>query len=61
MTLVVAVMYRRRVSPGSREAGTGGLEMRALSSSRAFCVLSVQQKESDFFNNLQRGSPRSPK
>jgi hypothetical protein len=30
--------------------------MSALSSSSAFCVLSVQQKGSDFFNSLYKGS-----
>jgi hypothetical protein len=60
MTWVVATTYRRRVSPGSSEVRTRGLEMSALRSSSAFYVLFVQWKESDFFNNLYWGSPRSP-
>jgi hypothetical protein len=61
MTWVVAKIYRRRVSPGSREARIGGLEMRTLRLSNAFCVSSVQRKESDFFSNLCKGSPHSPR
>jgi hypothetical protein len=45
---------------GSSEARTGGLEMSTLRSSSAFYVSSIQWKESDFFSNLYRGSPRSP-
>jgi hypothetical protein len=52
--------YRRRVSPGSGEARTGGLEMSILRSSSALCVSSIQRNESDFFYNLYRGSQRSP-
>jgi hypothetical protein len=46
--------YKRRVSPGSGEARTGGLEM------SVFYVSFVHRKESDNFNSLYRGSPRSP-
>jgi hypothetical protein len=38
MTLVVATMYRRRVSPGSGEARTDGLMISSLSSLSAFYV-----------------------
>jgi hypothetical protein len=34
--------------------------MSVLSSSSAFCISFIQQKESDFFSNLYRGSPHSP-
>jgi hypothetical protein len=54
------MMYRRRDSLGSGEARTDVLEMSALSSSNAFYILFVQWKESNFFNNLYRGSPHSP-
>jgi hypothetical protein len=60
MTWVVVTTYRRRVSPGSNEARTGGMEMSVLRSSSALCVSFVQRKEADFFNNLYRGNPRSP-
>jgi hypothetical protein len=60
MAWVVAMTYRRRVSLGFDEARTGGLEMSAFRSSSAFCISSVQQMESYFFNNLYRGSPHSP-
>jgi hypothetical protein len=60
MTWVVATTYRRRVSLGSGEARTGGLEMSILKSSSALYVSSVQRKESDFFNNLYMGARVSP-
>jgi hypothetical protein len=56
-----AAMYRRRVSLGSGEARIGGLEIRSLTSSSTFCAPFVQQKQSDFFNILYKGSPRSPR
>jgi hypothetical protein len=55
MTWVVATTYRRRVSPGSSKAKTGGLEMSILRSSSALYVSFIQWEESDFFNNLYRG------
>jgi hypothetical protein len=55
-----AMTNRRRISPGSDEARTEGLEMSVWRSSSARCVLSIQWKELNFFNNLYRGSPRSP-
>jgi hypothetical protein len=60
-TWVVAVTYRRRVSLGSNEARIGGLKMSDLRPSSTFYVSSVQRKESDFFNNLYKGSLPSPK
>jgi hypothetical protein len=56
MTRLVVVTYRRRVSPGSNEVRTGGLEMSALRLLSTFYVLSDQRKESDVFNNLYRGA-----
>jgi hypothetical protein len=61
MTWVVAARNRRSVSPSSKEARTGGLEMRALRSSSPFCASSIRRKELDFFSNLYKGSPRSPR
>jgi hypothetical protein len=58
--LGVTAMYRRRVLPGSSEARTDSLVMSVLSSSSAFYISSVQQKESDPFSSLYRGSPLSP-
>jgi hypothetical protein len=44
----------------SGEVRTGGLVMSTLSSSSAFCVSSIQQKELDFFSSLYRGGPCFP-
>jgi hypothetical protein len=60
MTWVLAMIYRRRVSPGSGESRTGDLQMSALRSSSALYVSSIQQKVLDFFNNLYRESLRFP-
>jgi hypothetical protein len=61
MTWTVVVTYRRRVSLGSGEARTRGLEMSILRSSSAFYVSSVQQKESNSFNNFYGGEPAFPR
>jgi hypothetical protein len=46
--------------PGSGGTKIGSLEKTTLRSLSGFCVSSVQQKESNIFNNLYRGSPHSP-
>jgi hypothetical protein len=53
-------MQRSGVSLGSSKARTDGLVIGALSLSSAFYVSFVRWKESDFFSNFYKGSPRSP-